>query len=381
MTNYYLPYIFAEFYCILYTITIYSYLNNNIGSEHEVLQLKKMVISYLVMLITDIIWAMNEDNLIYLNHNLNLIVNGLTVVSISFGCYYWYKYVDARLKPSYANNKKYDFLIKIPIVFIVILDIISLKTGLLFYLEDNHYTVSNLFFIQGIVNYFYLLIPTINAIYYAIKTKSSQAKREYLTYTIYMIAPLISGLVEDDIPTVPILALNIFLVIHILFLTIQDLKIYNDALTDLNNRRRLNQYLESAITKASINHSLTLFMMDINKFKLINDIYGHIEGDNALKAFADTLKLVAFKYNAFIARYGGDEFCLVMESTIANPQVVIKDIDKIMEEHQPNIKKYYISVSIGYTICDGTELNISKLIAKADDMLYLNKNKWHEKNK
>jgi diguanylate cyclase (GGDEF)-like protein len=60
---------------------------------------------------------------------------------------------------------------------------------------------------------------------------------------------------------------------------------------------------------------MLLFMMDIDNFKSINDAYGHIEGDGALKAFSDAMKDVAIRYSAFIARYGGDEFCMVMDAS------------------------------------------------------------------
>jgi hypothetical protein len=64
--------------------------------------------------------------------------------------------------------------------------------------------------------YFYLLIPTVISIRRLFTCRSSERK-ECLVYALYMIAPLTAGLLEDYVPTTPLLALNIFLAIHVLF--------------------------------------------------------------------------------------------------------------------------------------------------------------------
>jgi len=58
---------------------------------------------------------------------------------------------------------------------------------------------------------------------------------------------------------------------------IQDQQIYNDALTNLNNRRHLNHFLEERLSKASPERPVTVYMIDINGFKSINDRFGHVE--------------------------------------------------------------------------------------------------------
>jgi diguanylate cyclase (GGDEF)-like protein len=67
------------------------------------------------------------------------------------------------------------------------------------------------------------------------------------------------------------------MMILILFLMMQNNQVCNDALTGLNNRRRLNRYLESVLPRVSAEHRMFLFIMDINSFKRINDMYGHVE--------------------------------------------------------------------------------------------------------
>jgi len=378
MISSYLPYAITEMYCIAYAVTILFRLNSSIGSEHEVRELRNMIYSYLGMLSTDIFWAFTEDHLIQIPRFPYTVLNGITIMSISLGCFFWYKFVEDRLHSAYTRGKLYSRLINLPIILICVLDVISFFTGWIFYIDKSgEYTVSTLFNIQTAVNYFYLLIPTLNSAVRAMRTRSRLLKGEYRMYAIYMIAPLAAGMIEDFIPTVPVLALNIFMVIHLLFLMIQNMQIYNDALTDLNNRRRFDQFLEERLPQVSAEYPLMLFMLDINSFKSINDNFGHIEGDSALKMFAAVLKTAASRYNAFIARYGGDEFCLIINSDRHKPEDVEKELHSLLQEAQEKSGKYILTASIGYAVCNIPGCDPAALLGRADDMLYQNKKAWH----
>lgn len=379
MTNEFLPYIVVEVYCFFYAVTIIVRLNRSIGTEHEIMELRRMLGAFLFFTASDSVWALVEGNIIQICDFANATFNGISLVSITAGCYFWYKFVDDRLHPSYADNKYYDFIIRIPFIIVLLLDVISIFTGWIFYIGDTGtYQMGKLFFLQEISNYFYLLVPTVNAVIHAVKTRSKQRRREYGTYSIYMLAPLASGFMEDSLYTVPILALNIFLVVHVLFLTIQDNQVYNDSLTELNNRRRLNQFLEDSLPKASATRRIIIIVMDINCFKSINDTFGHVEGDKALKSFAKALKVVAGKHNAFIARYGGDEFCFVAELKKHTPEEICKDIRDTIYDMQDKSNDYLMTASIGYTVCSKPEDDIDVVMGRADKMLYENKEAWHK---
>lgn len=385
MMHTYFSYLIIELYCIGFTLTILFKMNQNMGSEHEVAELRNMIISFLVMLVTDCIWALMEDSVLKLPDLLNLAINACTVLGVAYGCFFWFRFIDDRLHPSYTSWKWYNTIVKIPIMFITVLDVISIFTGWLFYLDENkHYQSGEWFNLQTTVNYVYLLVPTINSVIKAIKANSRSQRQECLTYALYMVAPLIAGLCEDLIPTIPILALNIYLVINLLFITIQNLQIYNDALTGLNNRRRLDQFIEDQLRSASKEKNIILFMLDINNFKTINDTYGHIEGDKTLKGFASILMSFALKHGAFTARYGGDEFCLIMEKTGRKPEELLGEIQEALHAIQwrktANENMYQLTASIGYAVCEKPTTNVRAFIEEADSMLYANKQRWHEQN-
>lgn len=384
MSTVYLPYAVTEVFLIIYAATILLKLNINLGSEYEVRELKNIIYAYFVVLVTDIFWALVEDNIIEPSSILNAAVNGISISAVAAGCYFWYKFVEYRLRPKFIVKRRLGAVLDGLIIIVIAFNLISIFTGWVFYIDAyDHYDYGPLFFVQAIGSYVYLLIPTVNSIARAVRTHSRLQRREYLLYAAYMFPPLLAGLLEDLIPTVPVLCLSMFMIIHILFLTIQDMQIYSDALTGLNNRRRLNQFLEERLAAASKAHPVGIFIMDINKFKAINDTYGHVEGDAALKMTARALKMTAAEFNAFVARYGGDEFCLVIDGAIYEPTQVAGRLRGYLEQAQAEEtppKAYAVSISIGYTVCDTPEYDIDHLIGRVDKHLYEDKTKWHRLN-
>ena len=166
--------------------------------------------------------------------------------------------------------------------------------------------------------------------------------------------------------------------IPILFVHIklQDLKISTDYLTNMNNRNQLIRYLTAKIRTESEN--LYLFMMDVDKFKSINDNYGHTEGDNALISVADKLKEVAREFGGIIARYGGDEFAMALVGDVN----IADDYEAIRERiHQHSMKDpfvqeldYNINASMGIAECVITDdVDLDSLIKLADMRMYEDK--------
>jgi diguanylate cyclase (GGDEF)-like protein len=377
-----LPYIVTNAYCIVYAASVLLRLDRSIGSEHEVQELRNMIYAYFGMLVTDIFYCLSQDNILMPPRLINAAMSAGLVMSITLGCYFWYKFIEDRLHQTSPVKKRTSILTNIPVIVVCVLDVISIFTGWLFYIDSsNHYDSTALFDIQSVANYFYLVVPTVACAYRAIRTKQKSEREEYGTYAAYMVAPLLAGLLEGALPLVPVLELSIFMIIHILFLMIQNMQIYNDALTDLNNRRRLNQYLELSLPKASAERPVALLMLDLNGFKAINDTYGHIEGDNVLRSFAEILKVLAAQYSAFIARYGGDEFCLVTEGGASKAREIAAELQRQLEHTAALSDKYTLTVSVGYAVCAYPEFNPDAALSRADEMLYARKREWHSANR
>lgn len=140
--------------------------------------------------------------------------------------------------------------------------------------------------------------------------------------------------------------------------------ISRDALTKLNNRNQLFQYLYTKLERPKWDKALYLLIMDVDSFKSINDHYGHIAGDQALKTVANCLMSVCENQNHFICRYGGDEFIVICEAES------VETVQAVCDQTHAKLKEtdtlYPISMSIRCTQYTSEVKSQQKLIERAD---------------
>ena len=157
-----------------------------------------------------------------------------------------------------------------------------------------------------------------------------------------------------------------------------------DSLTGLLNRNGFSKVMEQLLPNPdrSKEHP-SLLLLDIDRFKHVNDTYGHLLGDKVIKYVANTLRK-RIKGKDTAARYGGDEFAiLLVETTLAGACAVAEDIRKTIEkgyvrrtDNDQSIDN--ITVSIGVARYCGDESSI-ELIERADQALYTSKTEGRNK--
>lgn len=148
-----------------------------------------------------------------------------------------------------------------------------------------------------------------------------------------------------------------------------------DALTKISNRAAFDARFSHEVERsARTGESLSLLMIDIDRFKSINDTYGHPLGDRVLQAVAASLEQGARKID-FVARYGGEEFAVIAPSTPAAGAEILaerlrEDIEKLKVPWEG--KTIRVTVSVGVALlADGVgPESAAKLIAAADAELY-----------
>ena len=195
---------------------------------------------------------------------------------------------------------------------------------------------------------------------------------ECKTLASFIILPMLMGIVQFFNQQIPTLCVGISLSFLIVFLSFQEHQISLDSLTGLNNRVRLHKYLDSRINNLNDKHRLYLLMLDIDSFKKINDTYGHVEGDEALKIVAEALRRACGIHNCFIARYGGDEFVMVYECHSEQDALDMKQqiTSQLNQLHDAAKKEYKLCVSIGYSEYTPEMEGSIDLVEKADEKLY-----------
>jgi diguanylate cyclase (GGDEF)-like protein len=159
-------------------------------------------------------------------------------------------------------------------------------------------------------------------------------------------------------------------------------KIYIDPLTNIHNRRYLDENLPQIISSLSRSGgALSLMMIDIDHFKDYNDTYGHTKGDDCLKVIAATLKSSLSRADDFVVRYGGEEFTVVLPNTNESgsrlmAKKLLKNIREQAIPHKTSGAADHVTISIGVT--SGTVKHTHSAdywLGLADEMLYKSKQK------
>jgi len=150
----------------------------------------------------------------------------------------------------------------------------------------------------------------------------------------------------------------------------------HDDLTGFFNRTHLMDLIETESNRAVRTGSVfSLAMIDIDKFKNINDTYGHQTGDYVLKTFAAVIRSILRKAD-FCGRYGGEEFLIVLtETDLQAAKIFAERIRDCVEKSLfPSLgPDTRVTVSIGLTVYKMQE-NIERTISRADEALYRAKN-------
>lgn len=149
-----------------------------------------------------------------------------------------------------------------------------------------------------------------------------------------------------------------------------------DDLTRLSNRRGFETLSRHALDLCRrMGTPAALLYFDLDKFKSINDQFGHIEGDRALTKFADLLK-IAFRESDVIARLGGDEFAVMMlGSTDAGLDRALERFQELVDEYNAEgLHNYDLEYSFGVAKADTSRhMDVSGLVDEADQLMYRQK--------
>jgi diguanylate cyclase (GGDEF)-like protein len=160
-----------------------------------------------------------------------------------------------------------------------------------------------------------------------------------------------------------------------MYLRILNNKMNIDYLTGLYNRMQADQYVSAKIEKCTPARTFSGVMIDVDKFKEINDKCGHHAGDEALETTANLLRKCVGKKD-FIARQGGDEFIMILDTDDINAVNQITDnINRVFESYNRISRRpYEIRLSMGYDVYDySLAMTRQQFIRHIDRLMYRKK--------
>ncbi len=335
------------------------------------------IIIALVMLIADGLSMLKAGDYIKISVGAHYAVQIIYFISASITCYFVFLLMDCIGDKPLIKKRRTRLLLTIPIYVYSLFVLTSIWSGLIFTIDKttNEYLRGPLNFFQFLFCYSYLFSALGLSIYKYIREKADPNRELYFTSIVFCLMPTLGGvfqfafsiLAEVD---VPLISAGLALSTVIIFIEIVQKQVSLDGLTGLFSRKAFYNYLYS-INKTNITH-LYVYLLDLNKFKEINDNFGHVEGDNALILFAHTLRTFTSKKKGVAARIGGDEFAIAVELAKTTPEeyldLLIEDLNQINDGKL----QYNLSASIGFALFEEND-TIKELIAKADKEMYKQK--------
>ena len=336
----------------------------------------RAISAFILYFISDACWAAMLSGMFPKIRFFAVLFNYTNYILISLMGYGLFAFIAVSGKMSFFNSIRNRRLCFLPVVVSVLFISIAYVTNPLFWINENNELNALYFPLMFAVPSLYLIVGFIFSVAYAFRSELREEKRRYLVIGSVPFGVMAFGMIQVVALNAPTFCFGC--TIMWLWFYIQNTKalISVDDLTHLNNRGQINRYLEQI--RYSEDSRVIILMIDIDKFKGINDRYGHAEGDRALVIVSDVLKQTCDQINAsvFLGRYGGDEFTIIIQ----NPKdedhterLITLLRNNLAEKQQENSLPYELDVSIGYDeVTDGND-SVYACMDRADEKLYIDK--------
>ena len=360
------------FCAVIMGILLYS-LFKNYDRQTKQRYYMKAIIAGTVSFLCDINWGLIEGGFIPEPPAANFLTNAIYELSSVMMGYYWLCYVETALESKFFKTKYLKHIAVIPVLIVMAGVIASAFNGLFFYVDENNvYHRGPYVLIHVAMCHFYTVVTSVHALVKSLRCKVFLKAKEYRILSMFLIFPLVIGIIQIIAPAIPSVSVGVTLAFLFVYIDLQNLLISVDTLTGLNNRNQLIRYLSARIRSDADKDCLYVFMLDVNKFKKINDSYGHVEGDMALVHCANALKTANKNSKNFIGRYGGDEFIIIAELNHEEEAArLCSDVHQaLVAECVKDGIVYDLSMSFGYVKYDKSYKTMQSFIAAADEKLY-----------
>ncbi len=254
--------------------------------------------------------------------------------------------------------------------------ILSISGGYLFRVtEGNTYVRGPLYFLTPAMCYAYLFYY----LHYAYRMREAMLRREHVWIFMAMLPMAVAGFAQVMFAGIYITWLAAAFSVLILYCGILVNQANSDHLTGLANRRRFDNQLKAVLD--SDDTKTALLLIDIDNFKSINDLNGHVMGDRALEAVGSALRHSARKRD-LVARIGGDEFAMLAE--VKDPGDMQRIAERVRESlaalNQRAIFPFTIEASVGVGSCDECAgLTADAFLNMIDNRMYDDKRVNHRR--
>lgn len=295
----------------------------------------------------------------------------LFVVGPALACL-WYFFICNWVTPnSFTFQKKHIALI-IPALANYIITILSPIYGFVFYIDSsNVYHRGSLFIFSSAVIYFYMICSFLPIL----RQRNKLLKQDFIPIFAFGFFPIIGGVIQTLFYGVLLMWSSIAFSMVMMYCLLQQRMVQLDKLTGAWTRGTFDYYISQRV-KEKNSSKFGIMFIDMDGLKKINDIYGHIEGDFAIKTTVELIQRT-LKRTDIVARYGGDEFIVILDCNSENElEENVERIESCFAQYnKDSIKRYKLKYSCGADIFDPKQNDIEKFLRHIDKLMYDNKKK------
>ncbi|MDR3644058.1 MAG: diguanylate cyclase [Clostridia bacterium] len=250
--------------------------------------------------------------------------------------------------------------------------VLSQKYGWLYYIDSgNIYHRGPLFWFPVFIT---IALSVLS--FFVIMANRKQIERKYFFSLLFFPVPPLACMVLQTIFYGTSLMLNgIAFSLFVVFINIQNRSMNTDYLTGAYNRKKLEVYMKEKINTCIEGRTFSAILIDFNDFKSINDTFGHNMGDHVLESTVTLLKS-CLRTSDFIARFGGDEFYIILDVSDKEAlEATVCRINSCIEKYNKQSKNpYQLNFSMGYAVYDyHSHMSVEKFQKYIDDLMYENK--------
>jgi diguanylate cyclase (GGDEF)-like protein len=346
----------------------------SVGSSSQQRQFNRMIYASIAILIIDAACWVIDGTTFPGARTANFIIETLYYFFNIFMPFLWAVYSETEINSDVKVVRRRKSLLTVPVIFYIVLLLLNTKNGLIFVIDaQNVYHRGKGLIITFLLAYGYLLYASLRALWKASTYNWRGEGKQYLAMAYFLIPPTIGGIIQTLYFGMNCIWIGTVIGAVLVYIDMLNRQISTEPLTGLNNRRELLKFLARETRESGRSNVLALIMMDIDHFKEVNDTYGHFRGDEVIVFVADILKRSCKDTSAFLARIGGDEFCIVYpaDSVEAVEWLIAKVGNNISSWNASHVEQIPLSLSIGYSVWNAEEGDTTDaLYRRADQSMY-----------
>ncbi len=292
--------------------------------------------------------------------------------SFAIAAAFWMRFcaVQAFLKLPHGFSYR-NLLIMAPLFLFVVFCVTDYWHRFMFSVTSDSMLIRNRFFdTLGIACFGYLFTSLLIAGYQFLLGDTSEQRHKGQHLLMFTTGTIMGGLLQYFTNMQWTIACSTVCIVFYI-VTVHEDMIFRDQLSGLNTRSRFEIYLSERFEHLHKNPRSYLLFIDIDRFKGINDNYGHLNGDRAIRIVGKIMNLIAQHTGAFVARVGGDEFAALIENGDPGLLSRISELANSYAEIETASAGYEfnLSLSVGCVKVSDADDSIS-LIELADQEMY-----------